>query len=114
MTKPTPSKLRLNRSEDGTDTPEEQLELKSVMQDADTGRAVRIVWTDSGLAYHQGWEQFREATEKARVMDVETVGIWMGENDRVVMVAHSRDADNENWNVSMTLYKPCIIRKEWL
>lgn len=104
MTSPSPSEL----------TKQEQLELKSVTEDENTGRAVRIIWTDSGLAYHNVWERFEAVAEKARVMDVETVGIWMGENERVVMVAHSRDADNENWNVSMSIYKPCIIKKEWL
>lgn len=104
MTQPTPTEM----------TALEAAELDTVQQSEDTGRAVRVVWTDSGLAYHDGWEKFRDVAERGRVMDVETVGIWMGENDRVVMVAHSRDADNENWNVAMTIYKPCIIRKEWL
>lgn len=88
--------------------------LSSLQQDEDTGRAVRIRWTDSGLAHHTGWQSFTSATDDHKVMDVETVGIWMGENEQVVMVAHSRDADNDNWNVSMTIFKPCIISKEWL
>lgn len=93
---------------------EEIAELDTVMQDEDTGRPVRIVWTDSGLAYHSGWERFHDAVSESHVMDVETVGLWMGENARVVMIAHSRDSVNENWNVSMAIYKPCILKKEWL
>ena len=93
---------------------DEVAELSSLQQDEDTGRAVRIRWTDSGLAHHLGWQNWRDATGGGDVMDVETVGIWMGENDRVAMVAHSRDADNQNWNVCMTIYKPCILSKEWL
>jgi hypothetical protein len=97
-----------------TVTAEQELELQSLMQDEHTGQAVRLVWIDSGLAFHKGWEKFRMATDDANVMQVETVGIWMGENDRVVMVAHSRDHENENWNVAMAVYKPCLISKEWL
>lgn len=104
MTSPMPTTM----------TAEEESELKTVQQDEDTGRPVRITWTDSGLAYHNGWEQFRDVAEKGRVMDVETVGIYMGSNARVIMVAHSRDADNENWNVAMAIYKPCIVKREWL
>lgn len=86
----------------------------TVQQDDNTGRAVRIIWTDSGLAYNTGWGKFRAHSDRARVTDVETVGLWMGESDTVVMLAHSRDEDNENWNVSMTIFKPCIKSKEWL
>ncbi len=104
MTQPMPSEI----------SAQDEAELNTVEQDEHTGKAVRIVWTDSGLAYHNGWESFRDATDTARVMDVETVGLWMGENERVVMIAHSRDQDNENWNVCMAIYKPCIKTKEWL
>lgn len=97
-----------------TATPDQEIELQSLMQDENTGRAVRLVWIDSGLAFHNGWEKFRMATAQSDVMQVETVGIWMGENERVVMVAHSRDHENENWNVAMAVYKPCLIKKEWL
>lgn len=104
MTSPQPSVL----------TSDEREEMKTVNEDCNTGRAVRIVWTDSGLAHHAGWEKFRDVGERSRVMEVETVGIWMGENDDVVMVAHSRDDANQNWNVAMTIYKPCITQKVWL
>lgn len=93
---------------------DERTQLHSLQQDSDTGRPVRITWTDSGLAHHTGWEKFKDLSDDAKVMNVETVGIWMGENERVVMVAHSRDSDNNNWNVAMTVFKPCIIKKEWL
>jgi hypothetical protein len=93
-------------------TAEEEVAVTSVPQDADLGRVVRVRWTDSGLAMH-GWQELRDASTKT-VSDVETVGLWMGENDNVVMVAGTRDADNENWLNVQLIWKPSIISKEWL
>ena len=83
----------------------------TVMQDADKGRVVRVRWIDSGLAVH-GWNHPHEVPKS--VETVESVGLWMGENDEVVMVAGTRDMANDNWLNVQLIYKPCIIDKEWL
>lgn len=88
-------------------------ELSTVMQDDDVGRAVRIRWVDSGLAYGAGWQKIDDLPD-IHVETCETVGIWMGENDNVVMVGQTRDAANDNWNQPMVIWKPSIVAKEWL
>lgn len=83
----------------------------TVMQDSDLGRIVRIRWIDSGYALN-GWTHTDKVPET--VMTVESVGLWMGENDKVIMVAGTRDEANDNWLNVQLIYKPCIETKEWL
>lgn len=86
--------------------------VRAITEDEDTGRAVQVTWTDSGQALH-GWQS--EATIREHVMPViETVGIWIGESDDMVMVAGSRDETNCNWGECQLIWKPAISRKEWL
>lgn len=84
---------------------------ETVMQDDDLGRPVRIRWIDSGLAVH-GWSAEHELPKT--VSHCESVGLWMGENDEVVMVGGTRDAETSNWLNVQLIWKPSIIEKEWL
>ena len=83
----------------------------SVNQDDDLGRPVRILWIDSGLAVH-GWTQRHEMP--AMVETVESVGLWMGENDDVVMIGGTRDKGNHSWLNCQLIWKESIRGKEWL
>lgn len=90
-------------------------EVHDIEQDPDLGRAVRIIWIDSGLHRSQGWGTLEDyKVHKDGVMEVETVGLWMGQSAKAIAVAQSRDEDNGNWMAAQIIYKPCIIRKEWL
>lgn len=87
----------------------------NITADKDVGRAVRVIWTDSGFHHDEGWapiETFMAADVHA--MRVETVGIWMGENEEVIAVAQSRDEDNCNWLAAQIILKSCVVKKEWL
>ena len=88
------------------------VESESVSADDNTGRAVRVRWIDSGLAVGHGWKQTSELPSS--VERVETVGLWMGENEEVVMVGGTRDTANESWLAVQLIYKPCITGMEWL
>jgi hypothetical protein len=92
-------------------TEEEAAEVRSVSQDEDTGRPVRVRWVDSGLGI-TGWKQMKDMPSD--VSHCESVGLWMGENDRIVMIGGSRDDTNDNWNEAQLIWKPSIISKEWL
>lgn len=83
----------------------------TVMQDDDLGRPVRVRWMDSGLAL-TGWKQKTELP--SFISPVESVGLWMGENDEVVMMAGAHDEDNHNWLNVQLIWKPSVIVKEWL
>lgn len=87
-------------------------EVANVNADADLGRPVRIVWIDSGLSVHNGWMDAKDLP--AMVETVETVGLWMGENDSIVMVAGTRDSSNESWLHAQLIWKAAITAKEWL
>lgn len=89
----------------------EAAEVASVSDDEHKGKAVRIRWIDSGLALH-GWQRMDALPKDTPA--IETVGLWMGENERVVMVGGSRDADNDNWGECQLIWKPSITAKEWL
>ena len=97
--------------------PQEEFEkaLVDITQDPDLGRAVRIIWIDSGLHRDRGWAPREEFLESDfHVLEVETVGLWMGESDTAISIGQSRDAHNDNWIAAQIIYKPCIVRKEWL
>lgn len=83
----------------------------TVMQDGDTGRIVRLRWLDSGLAV-TGWKTLSELPQS--VEEVETVGLWMGENDHCVMVGSSRDAHFNSWLGVQLIWKDAITTKEFL
>lgn len=86
-------------------------ELSSVPQDENTGRAVRIRWIDSGL-FASGW---RTLTEMPKLVErVESVGLWMGENEHCVMLGSSRDDANQTWLGAQLIWKPSIVSKEFL
>lgn len=89
----------------------EELAAKSVSADEDLGRPVRVRWLDSGLALY-GWQQKGDLPDN--VSEVESVGLWMGENENVVMVGGTRDAENQNWLNVQLIWKPCLVAKEWL
>jgi len=84
----------------------------SISEDRHTGRPVRVRWVDSGLSTGLGWKSWSELP--ANVEEVETVGLWMGENDNVVMVGGTRDQANDAWLNAQLVYKPCIRTVEWL
>lgn len=86
-------------------------ELANVSQGPDTGRPVRVRWIDSGL-FASGWRVFSEMPKQ--VEQVETVGLWMGENEHCIMVGSSRDATNETWLGAQLIWKPSIVSQEWL
>ena len=86
-------------------------EAASVEMDARTGRIVRIRWTDSGMAVH-GWTQ--RSQMPTEMPAIETVGLWFGETDNVVMVAGSHDKHNDNWGECQLIWKPSITALEWL
>lgn len=90
---------------------DEAAEALSVIEDDNLGKPVRVRWIDSGMSIH-GWRQLPAVFEDPP--SVETVGLWMGENERVVMVGGSRDADNENWGECQLIWKPSITSREWL
>jgi hypothetical protein len=94
----------------------ETLKAESVSEDVDLGRAVRVRWIDSGLAAHDGWMLRSDIPDN--VATVETVGLWLGENDNVVMVAGTRataeSMGSEQYLNAQVIYKPCIVSKEWL
>lgn len=89
---------------------------EDITADADLGRSVRIRWIDSGLAAHDGWMSRSEIP--TNVWTVETVGLWLGENDNVVAVAGTRalgeDKGSEQYLNAQLIYKPCVVSKEWL
>lgn len=86
-----------------------------ITQDEHLGRPVRILWVDSGLAIGPGWQTIEDVTrDHPNVLQVETVGLWCGENEHVVMVCQSRDVHNQNWNQPMVIWKPSLVSKEWL
>jgi hypothetical protein len=89
----------------------EDIEVENVNADDDLGRPVRIKWIDSGLAVGS-WTQARDLPDD--VATVESIGMWMGENDHVVYLAGTRDVDNENWLNCQLIWKRAIIEKEWL
>lgn len=95
---------------------EDELAAGSVSEDADLGRAIRVRWIDSGLSAHDGW--MLKADIPTNVATVETVGLWLGENDNVVMVAGTRASaesmGSEQYLNAQVIYKPCIVSKEWL
>lgn len=86
-------------------------EQDTVMQDDDTGRIVRLRWLDSGLAVH-GWHQMSDLPQS--IEEVETVGLWMGQNDAVVMIGSSRDAHSNSWLGIQLVWKDAITTKEFL
>lgn len=94
----------------------ETLKAESVSEDDDLGRSVRVRWIDSGLAVHNGWMTRSELPDN--VATVETVGLWLGENEHVVVVAGTRamgeEAGSEQYLNCQLIYKPCIVIKEWL
>jgi hypothetical protein len=83
----------------------------TVMADSDVGRPVRVRWIDSGLAVH-GWNTFEELP--ASVEEVETVGLWMGENDDCIMIGSTRDSKANSWLGAQLIWKDAICKKEWL
>lgn len=93
-----------------------ELARESVNADDDLGRAVRVRWIDSGLAVHDGWMLRSELPDN--VCTVETMGLWIGENEDVVMVAGTRAEagamGSEQWLNCQLIWKPSIVSKEWL
>jgi hypothetical protein len=87
-------------------------EHKSITLDSDTGRPVRVLWVDSGLSAGDGWQKVADLPTD--VETVETIGLWMGENEHIVMVAGTRDFANESWLAVQLIWKNAITRKEWL
>jgi len=96
--------------------PLEAVIAESISEDADLGRAVRVRWIDSGLAAHDGWMLMSEIPTD--VATVETIGLWLGENDNVVMVAGTRAMEgmgqSEQYLNAQVIWKPSIVSKEWL
>lgn len=93
------------------DAPLDEEEVRNVTSDDDLGRAVRVRWMDSGLSVH-GWRQISDIP--TNVEECESVGLWMGENEHVVMLGGSRDSNNNNWNDVQLIWKPSMLVKEWL
>lgn len=85
--------------------------IDTVMLDDNVGRAVRVRWIDSGLAVH-GWKTIGELPQS--VEEVETVGLWMGENDHCVMVGNTRDSKGNSWLGAQLIWKDAITTKEFL
>lgn len=83
----------------------------SISADLDLGRPVRIRWIDSGLSVTE-WSDRHELPKD--VSRVESVGLWIGENDHVVYIAGTRDVENEHWLNCQIIWKRAIIEQEWL
>jgi hypothetical protein len=96
-------------------TAEEEAALSNITSDDNLGKPVRVRWIDSGLSLHR-WLNKDDVEEKTKDMlsPVETVGLWMGENETVVMVGQSRDAEHANWMSAFLIWKPSIQAVEWL
>ena len=88
---------------------------EDITSDENLGRPVRVNWIDSGLAVHS-WTTLKDMPDN--VEHVESVGLWMGENDNVVMLAGTRagtrDSSNDNWLNCQLIWKQAIIEQEWL
>jgi hypothetical protein len=91
-------------------TPDDD-QIDTVMQDDYVGRPIRVMWIDSGLAC-DGWRTPGELP--AMVETVESVGLWMGENDQVVMIGGTRDSQNNGWLHCQLIWKTAIQSTEWL
>ncbi len=102
------------RERDAADAAE-AAEALSVVEDANAGRAAKVIWIDSGQSIH-GWRNGEKVLTDLRdgLPEVESVGIWIGETDRVVMLAGSRDKANDNWCECQLIWKPAIIGQMWL
>ena len=87
-------------------------DVTSVPEDDQRGRAIRVVWVDSGLAVHDGWMTAIELPDN--VETVESVGIWIGENEHVVILGGTRDHKNEQWLNCQVIWKKAIVEKRWL
>lgn len=88
---------------------------ENISADENLGRVVRVRWTDSGLHQSFGWAKRGEFFDHdLAALGVETVGLWVGENENVVCVAQSRDEKNDNWMSVMAIWKPSVQVVEWI
>lgn len=86
----------------------------NITEDSDLGRAVRIMWIDSGEHQDRGWDNRENFTDALVCSPCETVGMWLGESADAIIIAQSRDKHNDNWMAIQVIWKPSLVRKEWL
>ncbi len=91
--------------------PQDSSEPQDVMADEHLGRPLLVRWIDSGLALN-GWTSQHDIPKT--VSSVESVGLWIGENDEVMMIAGTRDEENCNWLNVQLIWKKAVTGKEWL
>lgn len=82
----------------------------TVIEDPDTGRAVRVRWIDSGL-HVEGWR--RTDAIVAAPPEVETVGLWLGESMDAIAIASTR-GDEGAWLNVQVIWKDAVTTKEFL
>lgn len=60
---------------------------------------VVVEWLDSGLNISDGWQKTDDVLGQARIerMNVTTVGMLMHEDDDLVIVGLSYDAEHDQW-----------------
>ena len=59
---------------------------------------VEVDWMDSGLARSDGWESTNTVmTEMSMGRPVTTSGLYLGEDDEKIVVALTRDPENDMW-----------------
>lgn len=83
----------------------------------DTGRIMLIEWTDSGMSRGGAWMSFDTATSEVcenTLAPVVTVGLYMGEDDDVLVLAQSHAASENGYYNMQVVLKSCITKRGWL
>lgn len=75
-----------------------------------------VVWRDSGLHIHDGWQTLDDAMKDWHQdkMIVHTVGIVADDREDVLILGLSLDRDNMHWFGLQVIYKKNIISREVL
>lgn len=86
-----------------------------ITEDEHLGRPCRARWIDSGMSRDKGWAK-REAymALESGAMECETVGLWLGEDDEHIVIAQTRDKQNDNWLMAQVIWKHAVLLVEWL
>lgn len=73
---------------------------------------VLIRWLDSGMAIARGWasvdEYVKSATGGKDVMEAETIGYLVFEDENIVLIAQTLDLGNEQMLNAQAIAKTCI------
>lgn len=84
----------------------------------DLATMVRVRWLDSGMAITKGWasveDYAKDATTGDGVMEAETVGYLVFEDDDIVLIAQTLDIGNGQMLNAQAIAKDCIYGRERL